>query len=186
MPWRGAGTARLDVIVETADALIGVESKRYEPFIEESDRWDPSINKPEPLSSKAYSRPVWGERMSGHQRLRDGLIDGSISFRHLDAGQLVQDALGLHTAIRQSAHQGKKLALIYVFAEPEAWPDGEPVAPVDIETHRAEAARFVEYVSGDEVAFHHCSYRELLAHWERAPSPDVRTHAALVKERFAP
>ncbi len=186
LPWRGAGAARLDVLIETADALIGVESKRYEPFIQESDRWDPSGNKPEPLASKAYARPVWGERMSGYQRLRDGLIDGSITFRHLDADRLVQNALALRAAVHRSARQGKKPALLYVFAEPEAWPDGEPVAPVDIEAHRAEAARFAEYARGDEVAFHHCSYRELLAYWEQTSSPDVRTHAALVAERFAP
>ncbi len=173
------------MLIETPDALIGVEAKRYEPFVEESDRWDPSINKPGPLALEGYSRQVWGERMSGYQQLRDGLVDGSIAFSHLDADRLVQDALSLHTAVRRSARRGKKPALLYVFAEPEAWPDGEPVAPVDIEAHRAEAARFAEYVSGDEVSFHHCSYREMLAHWEHSPSPDVRTHAALVAERFA-
>ncbi len=124
--------------------------------------------------------------MSGYQRLRDGLVDGSIAFSHLDADRLVQDALGLHTAVLRSARQGKKPVLLYVFAEPKAWPDGEPVALVDIEAHRAEATRFAEYVSGDEVAFHHCPYREMLALWEQASSPDVRAHAALVAERFAP
>lgn len=49
-PWSGGRHPCLDVLIETRTALIGIESKRYEPF----------RGKPMPAFSDAYSRPVWG------------------------------------------------------------------------------------------------------------------------------
>src|SRR5438105_9022195 len=65
-PWAGGRHPCLDVLIEVDDALIGVESKRYEPY----------RSKGNPDLSEAFRRPVWGSKMSGYQSLRDHLKDG--------------------------------------------------------------------------------------------------------------
>ena len=54
-PWRGGRHPILDCLVETPSALIGIESKRFEPY----------RSKPASRLSEAYWRPVWGENMTG-------------------------------------------------------------------------------------------------------------------------
>ena len=87
-PWSGGRHPWLDAVVWTATQLIGVESKRYEPFRAGAKRASFSV---------AYDRPVWGERMNGYSAVRDRLRDGSLGFDHLDATQLVKHAYGLRT-----------------------------------------------------------------------------------------
>ena len=71
-PWTGGRHPHLDVLIHTRDYLIGVESKRYEPF----------RSKGKMSLSEAYWRPVWGDQMTGYQRVRDGLHDGSLYQGH--------------------------------------------------------------------------------------------------------
>jgi hypothetical protein len=53
-PWSGGHHPCLDVLIDTNAALIGVESKRYEPFDTKG-----------PVEfSEAYSRDVWGDEMA--------------------------------------------------------------------------------------------------------------------------
>ena len=65
-PWAGGRHPCLDVLIATRDALIGVESKRYEPF----------RTKAEAEMSEAYWRPVWGDEMNGYQHCRNSMRDG--------------------------------------------------------------------------------------------------------------
>jgi hypothetical protein len=62
-PWRGGRHPYLDVVVETPSHLIGIESKRFEPF----------RDKPAVSLSKAYWRKEWGTRMSRYEQVRDRL-----------------------------------------------------------------------------------------------------------------
>jgi hypothetical protein len=72
----------------------------------------------------------------------------------LDATQLVKHAFGLRTAVHHKKHfVGKLPALLYLYAEPERWPDGRPISIAEIEAHRVEIRRFAEAVTGDEVVF---------------------------------
>lgn len=176
-PWRGGRHPCLDALVETRAALIGIESKRYEPFRPKS----------ESSLSDAYWRPVWGDSMAGYEHVRDALRDGSMTFTHLDAAQLVKHAFGLRTAVhRQNELRGKQPILFYLHAEPQRWPDGRAVPAAAIEAHRVEVAQFAECVAADEVIFCECSYANLLSRWEQAPDAEIRTHAAALRERFAP
>jgi len=176
-PWRGGRHPCLDVLVETSTALIGVESKRYEPFRIKADA----------SLSKAYWRRVWGNAMTGYERVRDNLRDNADYFTRLDAAQLVKHAFGLRTAVhREERWRGKRPVLLYLYAEPEQWPDGRLVPKADIETHRAEINQFAETVAGDEVAFHPCSYRKLLSAWYDSPDEIVRSHALAVVTHFSP
>ncbi|WP_137102330.1 hypothetical protein [Azospirillum argentinense] len=56
-PWAGGRHPCLDVLVETSAALIGIESKRFEPF----------RSKSETALSDAYWRPVWGDARAGRR-----------------------------------------------------------------------------------------------------------------------
>ena len=172
-PWRGGLHPWLDVVVETPQALIGVESKRYEPFRPKAaaTRW-----------STAYRRNVWGSRMAGFQRMRDLLDSGKEEFQHLNAVQLVKHAFGLRTQAAKDG--GRRPVLLYVYAEPRNWPDGKAVPARQLKIHREEIAAFARIVAGDEVEFHSASYAQVLATWTASGDSDVRSHAAAVHTRY--
>lgn len=86
-PWSGGRHPWLDAAIETASHIIGVESKRYEPF---------RSAKPAKLSNK-YSEHRWGEGMEAWNSVRDALRANPRLYRHLDATQLVKHAYGLAT-----------------------------------------------------------------------------------------
>jgi hypothetical protein len=174
-PWSGGRHPCLDVLVETESHLVGVESKRYEPFrSKDSSNW-----------ADAYDRDVWGDNMGRYARLRDALKRGELCFTRLDAGQLVKHAFGLRTAANREADLVRKEpVLFYVYAEPRSWPDGRSIARSHALDHRREILQFAELVAGDEVAFLSCSYRELLEEWSASQEPIVRSHAEALLAKF--
>lgn len=151
MPWSGGRHPWLDAVVVTSTHLIGVESKRFEPF---RDAKAVSF-------SPAYNRPVWGEHMTRYSRVRDALRFGGFRYRHLDVSQLVKHAYGLVTEGRR---QGKQPVLFYLFAEPTSR-KGQPILLQDHRRHREEIATFASAVAGDEVLFLAASYHEWLSAW---------------------
>lgn len=174
-PWAGGRHPWLDVLVETADTVVGIESKRYEPF---------RGCKPAEFSP-AFDRSVWGEAMNGYQRVRDILKKDARSFAHLDGAQLVKHALGLRTRVQTRAkYPGKRPVLFYLYAEPTNWADGRPV---DNETrihHRSEIERFAAAVAGCEVEFHHLSYTALIDCWSRSANSHLASHARAIRKHF--
>ena len=174
-PWRGGRHPVLDVLITTPSALIGIESKRFEPF--------------ESSISDTFWREVWGDRMRGYERVRDKLYrrDKGL-YAHLNATQLIKHALALRAQVNLRAkHHGLTPILMYLYAEPNSWPnDGRPVREEMRARHREEIADFARRVSGDEVKFIACSYRELLSGWQENESPKIRAHAEAVIQSFAP
>lgn len=162
-PWRGGRHPWLDAGVLTASELIGVESKRYEPF----------RSKPAAGLSPAYDRPVWGERMAPYEAMRDALRREPRRFRRLDAVQLVKHAFGLVTEARRL---GRAPVLLYLYAEPE---EAEGAL---LRAHREEVETFAEAVAGAEVAFRAISYRAWLATW----TGPAAAHAAAILAAFRP
>lgn len=177
-PWHGGRHPVLDVLITAPSALIGVESKRFEPF---RPKKAPSI-------SQAYWRPVWGDRMGGYQQVRDDLHRDKSLYAHLDASQLFKHALALRTQLnREVEHQGMTPVLVYLYAEPDLWPrDDEPVSDDAKAQHRQEIQDFARRVEVDEVKFTSCSYHELLSVWQECGTPEVRSHADEVIQHFAP
>lgn len=164
-PWRGGLHPWLDAVVETDTQLIGVESKRCEPF----------RSKPKPNLSDAYWRDVWGDRMKGWQSVRNALHDGTLRFKHLDAAQLVKHSLGLLT---QANKRGRAPILFYIFAEPLEV-GGRAIQPSDHAAHRTEIGVLADMVSADEVAFLATSYPEWLSTWpENAAAHGQRLSSA--------
>ena len=77
-------------------------------------------------------------------------------------------------------------ALLYLYAEPLTWPDGQLVPPAHISAHRQEIDQFAERVAGDEVRFVSLSCSDLLQVWTQAESATVREHAMAVEAIFSP
>jgi hypothetical protein len=167
-PWSGGRHPWLDAVVETASHLIGVESKRFEPY---RDRKLVSL-------SSAYDRPVWGDGMGPYEKLRDDLRTGECRYEFLDAAQLLKHAFGLVT---QGRLLGKQPVLLYLFAEP-AERGGRTISEQIFQDHRAEIADFANRVAGATVRFAACSYGEWLARFVG----EAACHGEAVRIRFAP
>ncbi|MFJ1212655.1 PGN_0703 family putative restriction endonuclease [Burkholderia pyrrocinia] len=170
-PWTGGRHPWLDAVVQTPRCLIGIESKRFEPF---RDAKSVSL-------SDAYDRPVWGANMKGYERMRDRLRSGDVRYVHLDAAQLVKHAFGLVT---EGVRRNRAPALFYLFAEPAAR-GGLSIAPDSLARHRDEIARFGEAVAGDAVTFHSASYREWLGTWCLLDS-QIAAHGQAIIKAFEP
>ncbi|WP_417318495.1 PGN_0703 family putative restriction endonuclease [Erythrobacter aureus] len=169
-PWSGGRHPWLDAVVQTQGNLIGIESKRFEPF---RDQKSVSL-------SSAYDRPVWGDNMQRYEQMRDRLRSGSVRFRHLNAVQLVKHAFGLVTEARR---RGRSPVLFYIFAEPTSRA-GKAIPHEDILRHREEITEFARAVDGDEVAFQFSSYRDWISTWPDAC--DLQAHGRAIIERFSP
>ncbi len=167
-PWRGGRHPWLDAAIETATHIIGVESKRFEPF-----RDAKTVN-----LSDAYDRDVWGDGMAPFTAMRDALRRSEVAFTYLDGVQLVKHAFGLVT---ESNRIGKLPVLLYLYAEP-AMRGASAIAPEALARHREEIARFDTAVTGGAVRFAACSYRDWFATW----TGDARNHANALAGRFQP
>lgn len=176
-PWAGGRHPCLDVLITLEDGVIGVESKRYEPYRAKS----------EIELSDAYWRPVWGDKMRGYEQIRDLIRDRKSTFEHLDVAQLVKHAFGLRTLVNtETAAPSKHAVLYYLFAEPRCWPDGRPLSPVDVQKHRDEIVQFSALVANNEVEFIWSSYWELLSTWYTEGDQFIREHVGAVLARFTP
>ena len=178
LPLRGRYHPVLDALVTTPTALIGIESKRFEPFRTKRIKDIPD----------SYWRPRWGDHMKGYEAVRDRLRSDEGQFTTLDEAQLFKHAFALRTQVnREGEHYSLTPVLMYLYAEPEFWPrDGEPISEDAKTQHKREIADFARRVDGDEVTFIACSYRELLSGWQESGSPEVRSHAEAATRCFAP
>ena len=173
-PWRGGEHPCLDVWIDTNAALIGVESKRYEPF----------RAPPEREFSEAYTRDVWGNEMRRYLAVRDALRDRRL-YHHLDAAQLVKHALGLRTETHRAGPRCEKRGvLFYLYAAPDTWPSGARVSQQKRAAHRAEIDRFADTVAGDEIQFVSCSYRQMLDAWAVTDNSPLRAHTIALENRY--
>ena len=170
-PWSGGRHPWLDVAITTANTLVGVESKRYEPF------------RPGKTTtfSEAFDSRDWGKGMARYTALRLALTEGRQTYRCLDAAQLVKHAYALRT---QGLKRGLGAVLVYLHAAPATWASGKPVSSEAIARHKAEIADFAHAVKGDDVTFVPLRWGDLLADWSKIPA--LKTHAAAITARFGP
>lgn len=170
-PWSGGRHPWLDAVISTATTLVGIESKRYEPF------------RPGKATtfSEAFDSRDWGPGMARFTALRLALAEGRQSYRCLDAVQLVKHAYALRT---QGVKRGRGAVLVYLHAAPATWASGKPVSPDAIARHQAEIADFARAVRGDAVTFIPLPWSELLAQWSEVSA--TAAHAAAIRGRFGP
>lgn len=167
-PWNGGRHPWLDAAVVTDSCLIGVESKRFEPFRDTKHA----------ILSNAYDRDVWGEEMDPWCAMRDSLRLAPSSFRYLDAAQLVKHAFGLVTEAQRIS---RAPVLVYLFAEPSR------VSASARSEHRVEIEAFSVAVSGARVRFAAASWSEWLMRFASpATSPEVAAHAEALRRKFEP
>ena len=170
-PWSGGRHPWLDAVITTPTTLVGIESKRYEPF-----RPGKTVR-----FSEAYDSRDWGRGMARFTAMRLALTEGRQSYRCLDAVQLVKHAYALRT---QSVKRGLGAVLVCRQAAPATWASGKPVSPEAIAWHKAEIADFARAVKGDDVTFIALRWSDLLADWAKAPA--IAAHAAAITARFGP
>jgi hypothetical protein len=172
-PWPGGRHPCLDAVVRSEHSILGIESKRHEPF---RDRHAPDF-------SPAYWRPKWGEKMRGFESVRDALHGQDLAYRHLGADQLVKHAFGLRSELDRNRDKLTTATLLYLYAEAPSRADGSLHSAGDRERHRQEVADFASRVAGDEVQFLSSSYQALLQTW-RQSSSQAREHAEALQRRF--
>lgn len=163
-PWAGGRHPWLDAAIETATHLIGVESKRYEPF---------RSRKPAKLLAK-YSEHQWGQGMEGWNAVRDKLLAEPKFYRHLDGAQLAKHAYGLAT---EGDRRGKIPVLYYLYAEPPDAAESDAFA-----LHRAEIADLSRRTDGTKVRFAAGSWRDGLQSF----AGETKDHGNGLLERFRP
>jgi hypothetical protein len=168
-PWTGGRHPWLDAVLTTPTTLVGVESKRYEPF----------RPRKAPVFSEAYASREWGPGMAKWNTMRRALEEGEQSYRHLDAVQLVKHAYALRT---QGLKRARGPVLVYLHAAPVAWANGKPVDAGLVAAHEAEVAHFAKAVVGADVTFAALRWRDLLAQWARVPG--LAAHATAISARF--
>ena len=169
-PWAGGLHPWLDVGLCSQTHLIGIESKRFEPY------------RPHKTAgfSPAYDRLVWGDGMDRITSLRKAMIAGVERFEVLDAVQLIKHAYGIAT---QSAKAGRAGTLLYLFAEPATWPNHLPLSEDIKAQHRAEIGRLANWVAGDRVGFRSLRWEDLLEHWTAIPT--ISEHAKAIRAKFS-
>jgi hypothetical protein len=170
-PWSGGRHPWLDAFAETRESVVGIESKRFEPY---RGRKDGSL-------SSTYDRPVWHDQMGPFELMRDKLRSGVEQFEFLDAVQLVKHAFGLVTEGRRKK---KRPYLVYLFAEPTEYA-GKPIGDDRKRTHREEIERFAGAIDGAEVGFGAISYREWLDCWSTL-DPELASHRTAIIDHFRP
>lgn len=170
-PWTGGRHPWLDAAITTPTTLVGIESKRFEPF------------RPGKTTqfSEAYDSRDWGPGMARFTAMRLALTEGRQTYRCLDAAQLVKHAYGLRA---QGLKRAKGAVLVYLHAAPATWANGKPVSPDAIARHQAEIADFARAVKGDDVSFVALRWADLLADWVKVPA--LAAHAAAILARFGP
>jgi hypothetical protein len=168
-PWKGGRQPWLDVGIETSTTLIGIESRRYEPF--------------RPGKAQGFAelidRPEWRQTMGAYTKMRDDLVAGKVDFDAVDAVGLIKQAYGIHTRAQKRALGG---VLVYLYAEPKTWASGKPVDPARIVQHQKEIAKFARMVAGDAVVFVPLRWRDVLDQW--AALPALKAHVAALRETF--
>jgi len=134
----------LDVVLELKDDLVvGIESKFTEWFTPKSATKPPFKKKYFPAGIGVWEKVGLPET----QRLADEMQTNAVTFRYLDAPQLMKHALGMAT------HHGSGFRLFYVYFDAEG---SEGVA------HRTEISSFSNRLDA-ELGFQAYSYQELIA-----------------------
>ncbi len=155
----------LDVVAQSGDAVIGIESKFTEYL-------QPHVAK----FSDAYREKIRDGRRKGawFEEMRR-LTKEPDHYTYLDAAQLIKHAFGLWYTFRD-----RSISLLYVYWEPT----NARMHRV-FRKHREEIDRLAERVVGSTPAFRTMSYAEVWRMWENNGAPDwLRKHVERLYARY--
>jgi len=137
----GRRSPNLDVLADGPNGVVAIESKCLEPLSPHQAKFAP-----------AYDSQILDERrQSAWFREMHQLIESPLSYRWLDAAQLVKHAFGLAYTF-----PNQRVTLIYLYWEPS----NSETYPIFAE-HRAEVTRFATSIIGGGPEFVAMSYPEL-------------------------
>jgi hypothetical protein len=157
----------LDVLIETNDEVLAIESKLTE-YLTGNERASFADRYVEAVQELAD--PTW----AAMYRL---LSDEPSRFAFLNADQLAKHYLGLK---RTQQSDPRPVLLLYLYWEP---PVADGAAFVD---HRREIAEFTGLVDDPGIRFSALSYPELWQQWEdESKNEHRREHLARLRERYA-
>ena len=154
----------LDVLVESSNVVIGIESKLTE-----------HLNKHRAEFSPAYRDKIRDDRRKqGWFREMLRLMKNCERYVWLDAVQLIKHAFGLaHT------YPGCKTTLLYLYWEPV----GSEDCPI-IEEHRQEVEDFAARIKGSTPSFRALSYSELWESWTATAPGWLSQHLKRLRARY--
>jgi hypothetical protein len=157
----GGTPPNLDVLLQSSDTVIGIESKLLEPLTPTKPYFSPSYSRNRlPLCEE----PWWNLL----ERVRHWPP------AHLDAAQLVKHYLGL----RKRFHTGQRVFLVYLFWKPLNAADF-----AEYSQHAEDIEKFRNQVSeGGAVQFISMDYLQLWDSW--SGDADLAEHAKLLKQRY--
>ena len=154
----------LDVLVQDADTVIGIESKLTEHLGTHRAKFSPSYCNIRDEWGKAWVREM--QRLKKEPRY----------YVQLDAAQLIKHAFGLARTFPD-----KKVTLLYLYWEPVK----SKSCPV-IAEHRQEVADFAARVADSTPHFEALSYTDLWRNWSANAPPDwLVRHIEHLRARYA-
>ena len=137
----------LDLVAESGDAVVAVESKCLEYLTPEVPHFRPSYQ----TLGNVYGRRSWFRYVA----------EAPTSSLHLNIAQLVKHWLGLC-----QNYPDRRVTLLYLYWEPENWQQVPECC-----RHRREHQDFADRVTGDAVRFAASSYPELWTNWGNKARP---------------
>ena len=154
----------LDVLVESSDVVIGIESKLTEHLDEHRAKFSP-----------AYRDNIHDDRRKqGWFREMLRLMKDCERYVWLDAAQLIKHAFGLaHT------YPGCETTLLYLYWEPV----GSEDCPI-IAEHRQEVEDFAARIKGSTPSFRALSYSELWESWTATAPGWLSQHLKRLRARY--
>ncbi|MEI8016386.1 MAG: hypothetical protein WCH20_16310 [Nitrospira sp.] len=163
-----ATNPHLDVLLQSQDNVLGIESK----CLEYLSLKEASFSNTYAKISDERNQSLWFQYIAV-------LREASHLYRHLDVAQLIKHALGL--SYTYAGKQQNPPEILYLFWEPTNWKNFD-----EFKRHRDEIEQFSTAVRGDSLRFAALSYSELWEDWERRLSPDwLPQHVKNLLERYA-
>jgi hypothetical protein len=161
----GGTPPHLDVLVDGAERVVGIESKCTEPLSTHTAAFSPAYRNR--LDSTLREGVWFAEMLLLHET--------PAAYRWLDAAQLIKHAFGL-----ARTYSGRHSVLLYLFWEPS----NARSFPI-FRQHREEIAEFSHRVQGSSPAFSAMSYDELWQEWADADPPAwLSEHLARLRTRY--
>jgi hypothetical protein len=157
----GGTPPNLDLLAESDEVVIGIESKFLEYFTPKK-----------PTFSESYQRNCFPHAEDKWWSLLEEMR--KIEPLNLDTAQLIKHYLGL---INQPDYRNLKIILLYLFWEPGNWNEFDV-----FKRHREEINMFNERVKDTSVKFVAQSYPELWKEWESEKG--LADHLRYLRERY--
>ena len=162
----GGTPPHLDVLVDGAERVVGIESKCTEPLSSHTAEFSPAYR----------NRLDFALREGGWFAEMLRLHETPAAYRWLDAAQLIKHAFGL-----ARTYSGRPSELLYLFWEP-----ANAGKFSVFQEHRREIAEFADRVQGSSPTFSAMSYNELWSEWADAELPAwLAEHLARLRARYA-